>query len=250
VITLSNNIIEVKKLNLEYRFIQTLNFRNSLFQAFKTKKEKESRTKTVHALRNLTFNVERGKTIGLIGGNGAGKSTLLRVFANVYEPDSGEVKVNTDSVSLLALGAGFQNDLPGIDNIYLNGILLGLTKGEVEEKLNEIVEFAEIGEFINAPLRTYSSGMRTKLAFSIASHIEPELLLIDEVFSVGDARFKKKSDKKIRSLINDNRTVIMVSHSLGVIEDLCDEVIWLDKGSLVEIGDAKEVVKRYKKFMS
>ncbi|MCS0654757.1 ABC transporter ATP-binding protein [Cytobacillus firmus] len=248
---MSENIIEAKNINLKYKFVQSLNFRNSLFQTFK-KGEKEKRSKTVHALKDLTFNIERGKTIGLIGGNGAGKSTLLRIFANVYEPDSGEISINTDSVSLLALGAGFQNDLPGIDNIYMNGILLGLSKKEVDEKIDEIVEFSELGEFIYAPLRTYSSGMRTKLAFSIASHIEPDLMLIDEVFSVGDARFKKKSDAKIRSLINENekRTVIMVSHSLGVIEDLCDEVIWLEKGSLVEIGETKEIVKKYREFMS
>lgn len=249
---MSDNIIEAKDVNLEYKFIQTMEFRNSLFKNFKKVKsdKKETRMKTVHALKNLSFNIERGKTVGLIGGNGAGKSTLLRIFANVYEPDSGEIKINTPSVSLLALGAGFQNELPGIDNIYLNGVLLGLTRQQVDEKLNDIIEFSEIGDFINAPLRTYSSGMRTKLAFSIASHVEPELLLIDEVFSVGDARFKKKSDKKIRSLINENRTVIMVSHSLGVIEDLCDEVIWLEKGVIKEIGETKEVVKRYKEFMS
>lgn len=246
---MSDNIIEAKDVNLEYKFIQTMEFRNSLFKKIKSDK-KERRMKTVHALKNLSFNIERGKTVGLIGGNGAGKSTLLRIFANVYEPDSGEIKINTPSVSLLALGAGFQNELPGIDNIYLNGVLLGLTRQQVDEKLNDIIEFSEIGDFINAPLRTYSSGMRTKLAFSIASHVEPELLLIDEVFSVGDARFKKKSDKKIRSLINENRTVIMVSHSLGVIEDLCDEVIWLEKGVIKEIGETKEVVKRYKEFMS
>jgi teichoic acid transport system ATP-binding protein len=245
---MSNNIIEAKNINLIYTFIQSMNFRNSIFGKFR--KDAEKRVKSVHALKDLTFEIERGKTVGLIGGNGAGKSTLLRIFANVYEPDSGEIKINTNSVSLLALGAGFQNDLPGIDNIYLNGILLGLTKQEVDEKINDIIEFAEIGEFINAPLRTYSSGMRTKLAFSIASHVEPELLLIDEVFSVGDARFKKKSDKKIRSLISDNRTVIMVSHSLGVIEDLCDQVIWLEKGSIIEIGETKEVLRRYKDFMN
>ncbi|WP_404468977.1 ABC transporter ATP-binding protein [Sutcliffiella horikoshii] len=243
-------IIEAKNVDLKYKFIQSLNFRNSLFQTFRKGSKKESRSKTVHALKDLTFKIEKGKTIGLIGGNGAGKSTLLRIFANVYEPDSGEMLIHTDSVSLLALGAGFQNDLSGIDNIYLNAILLGFTKTQVDEKLDQIIEFAEVGEFIEAPLRTYSSGMRTKLAFSIASHIEPELLLIDEVFSVGDAKFKKKSDKKIRSLINENRTVIMVSHSLGVIEDLCDEVIWLDKGTIKEIGEAKAVVKRYREFMS
>ncbi|MBD1383008.1 ABC transporter ATP-binding protein [Metabacillus arenae] len=241
-------IIEAEDINLKYTFIQSLNFRNSMFSNFK-KQNKEKRGKTVHALKDLNFKIEHGKTVGLIGGNGAGKSTLLRMFAKVYEPDSGSLTINTDSVSLLALGAGFQNDLPGIDNIFLNGILLGLTKAQVEEKIDEIIEFAELGEFIDAPLRTYSSGMRTKLAFSIASHIEPELLLIDEVFSVGDARFKKKSDKKIRSLINNKRTVIMVSHSLGVIEDLCDQVIWLDKGVIMEIGETKEIIKKYNEFM-
>jgi teichoic acid transport system ATP-binding protein len=248
VIILVKNIVEARNVNLKYRFIKNIDFRSSFFNFLKRGK-KNDREKVVNALSDLTFNIRKGSTVGIIGENGAGKSTLLRLIAKIFEPDSGELILNTDSVSLLTLGTGFNKELSGIDNIYLNAILLGLKKSDVDEKLEEIIEFSELGEFVYAPIRTYSSGMRTKLAFSIAAHIEPELLLIDEVFSVGDVRFRTKSENKIRELINEDRTVVMVSHSLGLIEELCDEVIWISKGKLKGIGKASEMVKQYKEFM-
>lgn len=240
-------IIEVENLNLNYRFIKSLSFKEWAINSF-TLGKKESKTKTFKALQNISFKIEKGKTVGIIGENGAGKSTLLKVLANVYAPDEGNVKINTDSVSLLTLATGFKSDLSGFENIYINGLLLGLSKKQLDEKFNEIVAFSELGDFLANPVRTFSSGMKSKLAFSIACHVNPDLLFIDEVFSVGDARFRKKSSAKIKELINSDRTVVMVSHSEEQIKELCDEVIWLDKGKLIAQGDTKEILKEYNAF--
>jgi len=240
-------IIEVENLNLNYRFIKSLSFKEWAINSF-TLGKKESKTKTFKALQNVSFKIEKGKTVGIIGENGAGKSTLLKVLANVYAPDEGNVKINTDSVSLLTLATGFKSELSGFENIYINGLLLGLSKKQLDEKFNEIVAFSELGDFLANPVRTFSSGMKSKLAFSIACHVNPDLLFIDEVFSVGDARFRKKSSAKIKELINSDRTVVMVSHSEEQIKELCDEVIWLDKGKLIAQGDTEEILKEYNAF--
>jgi len=240
-------IVQVENISLNYRFVKSLNLKD-WFINMVLRKNQGTRMKVYQALKNVTFNVKKGSVVGVIGENGAGKSTLLRVLAKVYSVDQGSVVINTDSISLLSLAAGFKSDLSGIENIYINGLLLGLSKQQIDEKLNEIIEFSEIGEFIENPIRTYSSGMRSKLAFSIACHVDPELLLIDEVFSVGDARFRKKSSARIKELIRSDRTVIMVSHSDDIIEELCDEVIWLDKGELKAIGETKKILKEYQKY--
>ncbi|OME86473.1 MULTISPECIES: ABC transporter ATP-binding protein [Paenibacillus] len=239
-----NQIIEVENLSLQYRFIKSLSFKEWVTYTFKASKQ-DSKMKLFEALHDITFKIEKGKTVGIIGENGAGKSTLLKVLANVYAPDSGNVKIHTDSSSLLTLATGFKSDLSGYENIYINGLLLGLTKKELDEKMNEIIAFSELGDFLSNPVRTYSSGMKSKLAFSIACHIDPELLFIDEVFSVGDARFRKKSSAKIKDLIKSDRTVVMVSHSDDLIKEMCDEVIWLDKGKLIAQGATKEILKDY-----
>lgn len=243
--TMAHHIIEVRNLHLKYRFIKSLTFKDWIGNTFY---RSQSKIKVIDALTDVTFNIEKGKTIGIIGENGAGKSTLLRVLARVYAPDSGQVKINTDSISLLSLAAGFKSELSGYENIYLNGLLLGLSKEQLDQKLDEIISFSELGDFIENPVRTYSSGMKSKLAFSIACHVDPELLLIDEVFSVGDARFRKKSSAKITELINSERTVVMVSHSEELIKQLCDEVIWLDKGKLIAHGTTNEILKDYITF--
>lgn len=240
-------IIEVDDLNLKYRFIKSLNFKDWLGHTFNLG-TKEKKLKVVEALKNITFKIKKGTTVGIIGENGAGKSTLLRVLANVYAPDSGTVKIHTDSVSLLSLATGFKSELSGYENIYINGLLLGLKKNEIDSKLDEIISFSGIGEFIENPVRTYSSGMKSKLAFSIACHVNPELLLIDEVFSVGDARFRKKSGARIRELINSERTVVLVSHSEELIKEHCDEVIWLDRGNLLAHGETDEILQEYIKY--
>ena len=241
-------IIEVEGLDLEYKFIKSLHFRDWVRNMFSSR-VKEQKTKTIKALKNITFNIEKGKTVGIIGENGAGKSTLFRVLAKVYAPDKGKVRIHTDSISLLSLATGFKPDLSGRENIYINGLLLGIPKTKLDEMLEDIISFSELEQFIDNPVRTYSSGMKSKLAFSIASNLDPELLLIDEVFSVGDARFRKKSSDRIKQMINADRTVIMVSHSDSLIRELCDEVIWLDKGMLVDHGETEVVMKRYQEFV-
>lgn len=235
-------IITAKNLTLEYELIKKTDVKRGFLNLF----SKHSERKSFLALDQVSFEVLRGKKIGLIGSNGSGKSTLLRMLAGTMSPDSGSLDIGTDSVSLMALGVGFENELSGRENIYINGLLLGYTRKEIDEKLETIISFSELGEFIDNPIKSYSSGMKSKLSFSIAAHIEPELLLIDEIFSVGDVRFKKKSEAKILELINDNRTVIMVSHSLGVIERICDEVIWLEKGKVIAMGMTKQILADYK----
>lgn len=213
-------------------------------------KKKERAVKEVWALKNLTFEIEKGQTVGIIGSNGAGKSTLLKVVGKIFEPDSGIVDTGNQSVSLLALGTGFQGELSGIENIYSNGLLLGLSKKEIDEKLEDIIDFAGVGEFIEHPLKAYSSGMRARLAFSIACHVEPDILLIDEVLGVGDQNFKEKSGNKIKELINSERTVLLVSHSLSVMRELCDKVIWIEKGELKGYGETNEVLDNYLAFLA
>ncbi|WP_069651038.1 ABC transporter ATP-binding protein [Caloranaerobacter ferrireducens] len=239
--------IEVKNLNLKYKFVKNMNMKQEIIKLFTGKKEK--RVKEVWALKNVSFSIEKGKTVGIIGTNGSGKTTLLKTIAKIFKPDSGEIKLYSDSVSLLTLGAGFQPELSGIENIYLNGLLLGFSKKEIDNKLNEIIEFSDLGEFIYHPIKTYSSGMKTRLAFSIASHVEPDILLIDEVLGVGDESFRKKSENRLKELIKDNRTVLIVSHNLSAISNLCDLVLWIHKGEVMDYGDTEEVINKYREFV-
>ncbi|MCM1991569.1 ABC transporter ATP-binding protein [Oceanirhabdus seepicola] len=240
--------IEVQNLNLTYSFMNSMNIKSEILKMVQGRRE--HRKKEVHALRDVSFKIERGEVIGVIGGNGAGKSTLLKVLANIYDPDSGTVKVNDNSVFLMSLGAGFQHELPALDNIYLNGLLLGLTRKEVEDKINEIVEFSGIGECINNPLKSFSTGMKSRLAFSIACNIKPNILLIDEILGVGDEEFKVKSREKIRELILEDRTVVLVSHNLNTINELCHKVLWLQNGEVMSIGESSNVISEYKAFVN
>lgn len=237
------NILEVKDVHLNYSFRSSRALKE--FFLFKNKKTK----KQFEALQGVSFSVKEGSNLGIIGANGSGKSTMLRILANTLIPDSGQVINHASSVSLLSLGVGFKGDLSGKENIYLNGLLLGLSLNELNSRMDEIIKFAEIGDFIHKPVKTYSSGMKSKLAFSIAINVDPELLLIDELFSVGDARFKKKSKARITSMIKEHRTVIMVSHNMKMIEDYCDCVLWLDSGKIKAFGDTKIIIKDYIEFM-
>ena len=200
------------------------------------------------ALKNISFEVEKGDRWGIIGLNGAGKSTLLKIVSGVMKPTEGNVEIKGKIVPLLELGAGFDNDYTGKENIFLNGAMLGLTKEFLEEKYEEIVEFSEIRKFIDVPLKNYSSGMRARLGFSIATTIKPEILILDEVLSVGDAKFQKKSENKIISLFNEGITVLFVSHSIQQVKKLCNKAIWLEKGETVMMGDAKEVCEAYEEI--
>ncbi|MDD3984509.1 MAG: ABC transporter ATP-binding protein [Methanobacterium sp.] len=201
------------------------------------------------AVRGISFEVEKGDRWGIIGLNGAGKSTLLKIISGVMKPTEGNVEIKGKIIPLLELGAGFDTNYTGKENIFLNGAMLGLSKEFLEEKYEEIVEFSEIRKFINVPLKNYSSGMRARLGFSIATTIKPEILILDEVLSVGDAKFRKKSEKKITSLFKEGVTVLFVSHSIIQVKKICNKAIWLEKGKIVMVGDAKEVCESYAENM-
>jgi ABC-type polysaccharide/polyol phosphate transport system ATPase subunit len=197
------------------------------------------------ALKGVSFKVKNGECLGIIGKNGAGKSTLLSLILGTVYPTAGYVKASQKITPLLELGAGFHPDLTGRENILINGVLLGLTKDEVMKRMEDIIAFTEIGEFIDMPVRTYSSGMYLRLAFSVAIHIDPRLLLIDEILAVGDESFQKKSKNALTGLIKGGVTTIFVSHSMDAITEICDRTIWLDDGKIRAEGEPEKVVKQY-----
>ncbi|ADC46922.1 polysaccharide/polyol phosphate ABC transporter ATP-binding protein [Methanobrevibacter ruminantium M1] len=233
-VSLSFNIENDKIDNLKEYIIRTL------------KRTKEKKIK-FHALNNITFKIYKGEKVGIIGYNGAGKSTLLNVITGIYEPDEGNVKTYGKISPLLSLGAGFDYNYSGRENIYLNGAVLGYDKKFLESKFDEIVEFSELQDFIDLPIKNYSSGMLAKLGFSIATIVEPDILIIDEVLGVGDVNFQKKSSNKIKSLMDGGTTVLLVSHSIVQIREICDKAIWIDKGELREFGEVNEVCDHYLK---
>ena len=239
------NAIEVKDLKITYKCVKSLSMRKSLFHLRKSKLE------VYEALRCISFEVKKGEIMGIVGKNGSGKSTLLRAIAGIFSADSGSIELESDSVSLLSIGVGFQKKLSGRENIILSGMLLGFSEQEVRDKMDEIIEFANLGKFIDMPVKTYSSGMYSKLAFSITAVLETDIMLIDEVLSVGDAKFKKKSYKKMQELIMDeNRTVVIVSHSTETLEKLCTSLLWLHEGEIKMQGDTKTVLDAYNEFMA
>ncbi|CAG9000101.1 MAG: Teichoic acids export ATP-binding protein TagH [Candidatus Celerinatantimonas neptuna] len=201
--------------------------------------------KNYTAIEDISFYVNKGECLGLIGKNGAGKSTSLGLMAGVLRPSSGNVMVNGRVAAMLELGGGFHPDLTGLNNIYLNAILLGLTKKEVDEKINDIVSFSELEEFINEPIRIYSSGMLARLGFSIISQINPEILIIDEVLAVGDAKFQHKCLKVIESFKNNGVTVVIVSHNTDDIKKYCDKVAWFENHKLRAFGNCLDIIQQY-----
>lgn len=236
--------IEVKDLNISYKNLQKFSIKRSLLHF------KKAEVDVFHAVKDVSFTVQKGEIMGIIGKNGSGKSTMLKALAGIFSADSGTIDLKDHSVSLLSIGVGFEREMTGRENIVLSGMLLGFSEQFIRSKMEEIVEFAGLGEFIDMPVRTYSSGMYSKLAFSITAVLETDIMLIDEVLSVGDEKFKKKSYGKMRSLIsNRERTVVIVSHSLETLQELCDTVMWMHDGKIVEIGEPKEVLARYTEFM-
>ena len=236
--------IEVKNVSISYRILNNISIRSSLFHH-------KTRDEVFEAVKNVSFAVERGGILGIIGKNGSGKSTLLKSIAGVFAPNSGQIDLHGNSVSLMALGVGFKSQLTGRDNITLSGLLLGFSKKEIQAKMNEIIEFAELGDFIDKPVRTYSSGMNSKLAFAITAMLETDIMLVDEVLSVGDEMFKRKSLAKMKDLISaKDRTVIIVSHSIETLKEFCGTVMWMHDGEIKEIGEPEEVLEKYRLFMS
>jgi len=199
------------------------------------------------ALKNISFSVAKGEVIGIIGKNGAGKSTLLKIISGILKPTEGSVKCDGNIVPMLELGSGFDPDLTGRENIFLNGAILGYSKDFLEDKYNEIVGFSELGRFIDVPIRNYSSGMLARLAFSIATVVNPEILIVDEILAVGDAAFQEKSKARMMELMSGGTTVLFVSHSLDQIRELCNRVIWLENGTIKLIGNTEEVCSEYSK---
>ena len=199
------------------------------------------------ALKDISFEVKKGDRVGILGLNGAGKSTLLKIIAGVLKATEGTVTTYGKIVPLLELGAGFDKQYTGAENIYLYGAVLGYPKSFIKERFDEIVEFSELGHFINVPIKNYSSGMKARLGFSIATIVEPEILILDEVLSVGDAKFRKKSEKRIKSMFDKGVTVLFVSHSLPQVKSLCKRAIILEKGRLVADGGIAEVAELYEK---
>lgn len=238
--------ITVRNLHISYRGLKKTSIRSELFKS----KKKKSKIEIFEAVKGVSFSVEEGKILGIIGKNGSGKSTMLRAIAGIFSPDKGSINLHGNTVSLLSIGVGFNRKLSGYENIYLSGLLLGFNEEEIKEKEQEIIDFADIGDFIYKPVKTYSSGMYSKLAFAITAILETDIMLIDEVLSVGDVQFKKKSYNKMKELISDDkRTVIIVSHSIPTLKELCDEVLWLHEGEMKMLGTAEEVLPKYEEFM-
>ena len=237
--------IEVKNLKIRYKCLNKISIRKSLFRLKKSQKEE------FEALHGVSFNVRQGEIVGIIGKNGSGKSTMLRAIGGIFSADEGTIDLHGHSISLLSIGVGFQKKLTGRENILLSGMVLGFEEEYIRQRMKEIIEFSELGDFIDRPVKTYSSGMYSKLAFAITAILETDIMLIDEVLSVGDAKFKKKSFKKMKSLISDeNRTVLIVSHSTETLQKLCTRVIWIHEGDLKMDGNPEEVLAAYEQFMS
>ena len=236
--------IEVKDLVISYQNLQKTSIKKNLLHF------KRQRADRFVAVKGISFYVREGEILGIIGKNGSGKSTTLNALAGIFSPDSGTIDLHDHSISLLSIGVGFQREMTGRENIVLSGMLLGFSEEQVREKEAEIIEFAELGDFIDKPVRTYSSGMYSKLAFSITAILETDIMLIDEVLSVGDQKFKKKSYNKMKSLIsNRDRTVIIVSHNIDTLKQLCDTVMWMHDGQIKQIGDPEPVLAEYVDFM-
>jgi len=239
-----NIAIELKNVSLSFKIGNDKidNLKEYVIRTINRTKEKKTIFK---ATDDVSFKIFKGEKVGIIGFNGAGKSTLLKIISGVYTPDEGEVIVNGNIAPLLSLGAGFDKNYSGRENIFLNGAILGYDEKFLKSKYDEILEFSELGEFINLPVKNYSSGMLSKLGFSIATIVNPDILILDEVLGVGDITFRKKSKEKLQSLMESHTTVLLVSHSINEIRSICDKAIWIEKGRVKEIGEVNYICDKY-----
>ena len=242
---MSENAIEIKNISKMYKLYDKNSDRFK--EALGLTKEKCYHEH--YALKDVSFNVKKGETVGIIGTNGSGKSTILKIITGVLQPTMGEVNVDGRISALLELGAGFNMEYTGIENVYLNGTMMGFKKEEIDERLNSILQFADIGDFVNQPVKTYSSGMFVRLAFAVAINIDPEILIVDEALSVGDVFFQVKCYHKFEEFKKMGKTILFVSHDLGSISKYCDRVVLLNKGLKIDEGEPKEIVDEYKQIL-
>ncbi len=238
-----NIALEVKNVSIDYRDMSNM----SLAKSFR--KGEIKRANVVRAVDNVSFTVNQGEILGIVGRNGSGKTTLLRSIAGIFQPDEGTINLFGNRVSLMAIGIGFNGNNTGRENILKSGMLLGCKLEYVKEHMNDIIEFSELGDFIDRPVRTYSSGMYSKLSFAVTAILDTDIMLVDEVLSVGDERFRKKSYKKMEELMLSDRTVLIVSHATDTLKKFCNKILWINDGKLVKYGDTEEVLCEYDKFM-
>jgi len=245
---MSNYILEIKNVSMRFNLHKEKinSIKVYILKAMKGQLEYNN----FYALKNVSFNVRKGERVGILGLNGAGKSTLLKAIAGVYKPTEGTIIKRGKIIPLLELGAGFERQYTGRENVFLYGSFLGYSREFIESKFDEIVAFSELGKFIDVPVENYSSGMRARLGFAIATVVQPEILILDEVLSVGDARFRKKSEQKIRSLMKDDVTVLFVSHNANQVKNICNKAIILDHGQLIAHGDAEEMCDIYARMVA
>lgn len=237
--------LEIKHVDIDYRTMT----HSSIHQMF-SKEHRLQKFEVFHAVKDACFSVKKGEILGIVGKNGSGKSTLLRAIAGIFKPDRGSIDCKNHKISLMSIGVGFIGELSGRENIMIGGLLLGFSPDYIRKKEQEIITYSELEEFIDKPVRTYSSGMYSKLSFAITAFMEPEIMLIDEVLSVGDAKFRQKSMDTMKNLINDrSRTVLIVSHDLSALESMCDRILWMHNGIIQQMGEPEIVLKKYKEFM-
>lgn len=241
---MKNTVIELK--NVSMQFDLNIEKVNSLKEYLIKFLKKEIKFEKMWALKEINLKIEEGDVWGIIGFNGAGKSTLLKVISGILKPTIGEVMINGNISPLIELGAGFDMDLTARENIFLNGYILGYSKKMLKEKFDEIVDFSELRDFLDVPLKNFSSGMVARLGFAIATIIDPKILIVDEILSVGDFKFQQKSEQKIKAMMGNGTTVIFVSHSIEQVEEICNKVVWLEKGKIKKIGNSKEICEEYR----
>lgn len=241
-------MIDIKNVSMKFDLgIEKVFYLKQAFINLFLPKSKKPKKEYFWALKDVSFHIDKGEVVGLIGSNGAGKSTLLKVVSGVMKPTKGKVEVHGNISPMIELGAGFDPELTARENIYLNGAILGYSKEFIDEKFDEIVEFSELRDFLEVPVKNFSSGMTAKLAFSIATVVDPEILIVDEILSVGDIKFQEKSKNKMMSMIKGGTTVLYVSHSLEAIKQLCNKVVWIEHGEVQMVGKAKKVCDAYYK---
>lgn len=240
---MSKVALEVKHVSINYKDLSHMSLHKSLA------KDGVKKANIVHAVKDISFSVNQGEILGIVGRNGSGKSTLLRSIAGIFQPDEGIIDTKGNRVSLMAIGIGFNSNNTGRENILKSGMLLGCDLNYVKEHIEEIIEFSELGDFIDRPVRTYSSGMYSKLSFALTAILNMDIMLVDEVLSVGDERFRKKSYKKMEELMMSDRTVLIVSHATDTLKKFCDKILWINDGQYIMLGETEEVLAEYDKFM-